>query len=1165
MLKLRHAALLALGLAAPTLVRAQQLWTVGPGQQFATIQQGINAASNGDEVLVSPGTYVENIDFKGKGISVANGGTTLGIAIIDGSGAGPVVTITGATGAFLHGFTIQNGGKPQATNGPQGGIYIANSTATIENNTLVNNFCAGINATASNVNVFEDDISKTLTTGCGAAEGLGSGVAITGYLATAPNPNGNPTAYILQNTIHNNTGSVAFTDRGGGGALNITNVPFASVDYNKMYGNVTTGYGGAFYLANTPQLIFNNNLVYGNKGVSGGLDIVFPNQNVGPLLGLIVGNTITDNTATTTGTNAGSDIYISGNLGRYALVNNIVVGYTNNQVAVNCGTAYQSQTVTPLIVDHNDFYSVPGSGNTPIGGFCTSANAPAQLGNISKDPLFVHGTAADIAGTSGNAVDLSLQAASPAIDTGNNSGNTLPGDTQNASAQDLANHPRITNGGNGGLTYPVVDMGAYEYQPGTAAYPLSDTVISLAPSSFTPASGNPVTLTATITTNTSTGTGQTSAAPTGSINFLEDYTVVGSGIITANGTNGTATLTLTNLTPGIHHLQAVYTGQGAFPPGLSVDVIISATVGITTQSVTTIASSLNPSNVGQLVTFTGNVSSSNGVPDGQMVFSLDTSSTLCAAQAVDASGNATCSTSTLTAGSHIITASFIPNGTAFTSSSASLTQKVNALPLANTLSTLVVTPLNTTYGDPVTLTATVVPAVPSSGSPTPTGSVAFFDQNSALLGSATLVNGVASLTITTLNGGPHNISCKYGGDSIYATSTCNVVAMNVMAAPTTLSVTSGTNPSPAVTPVTFTAQLLSGTTPVAGATITINAAGLSPQSGILSGPTTGITNAQGIATVTYAGFYPGAYGVKATYAGDASHAASASTTIPETVFINPTTMTLIAAPNPAVEGTAVTLAVDVAATTTTTPPPGSVTILDGGTPLVTLPLTLNGALSSASFTTSSLVAGTHNLTATYTPTVMPDTAFLPTQTTAALAIVITPLSFDLSTDNPTISIQTEHHGAMTLTVTPVGNYIGTVSLACTGTLPPVLQCEFAKNQVLVSGAAASTTLTLETDAVVNFWGSLAPQRERTKHREELALATLLPLALLGLTRKRRKLARAVLLSTLFALLSVSLTGCGDKWPDHTPPGTYDIAITATGNANQRDITKTIHVTLIVTP
>jgi parallel beta-helix repeat protein len=107
---------------------------------YSTIQAAINEARNGDEIVVSPGTYRENISFQGKKItlrSTAPGDpSVVASTIIDGRSAGAVVTFSnGETReAVLAGFTIRNGSSSYG-----GGIYIFSASPNITGNTVQNN------------------------------------------------------------------------------------------------------------------------------------------------------------------------------------------------------------------------------------------------------------------------------------------------------------------------------------------------------------------------------------------------------------------------------------------------------------------------------------------------------------------------------------------------------------------------------------------------------------------------------------------------------------------------------------------------------------------------------------------------------------------------------------------------------------------------------------------------------------------------------------------------------------------------------------------------------------------------------------------------------------------------------------------------------------------
>jgi len=101
-----------------------------------TIQAGINIAVDGDTVLVQPETYVENINYNGKLITVGSlflttqDTTYISQTIIDGNGSGCVVTFENSEDqtTVLTGFTITNGYNQYG-----GGIHCNGSSPIIQN------------------------------------------------------------------------------------------------------------------------------------------------------------------------------------------------------------------------------------------------------------------------------------------------------------------------------------------------------------------------------------------------------------------------------------------------------------------------------------------------------------------------------------------------------------------------------------------------------------------------------------------------------------------------------------------------------------------------------------------------------------------------------------------------------------------------------------------------------------------------------------------------------------------------------------------------------------------------------------------------------------------------------------------------------------------------
>ena len=121
-----------------------------PGNQ-PTIQAGIDAAVNGDTIIVEHGTYFENINFKGKNINVSSlylltqDTSHISKTIINGNQNGSVVIFNSGedSSAILCGITIENGSGFIVNTGGSfgGGIFINNSNPTLLNLIITGNIC----------------------------------------------------------------------------------------------------------------------------------------------------------------------------------------------------------------------------------------------------------------------------------------------------------------------------------------------------------------------------------------------------------------------------------------------------------------------------------------------------------------------------------------------------------------------------------------------------------------------------------------------------------------------------------------------------------------------------------------------------------------------------------------------------------------------------------------------------------------------------------------------------------------------------------------------------------------------------------------------------------------------------------------------------------------
>jgi len=217
-----------------------------------------------------------------------------------------------------------------------------------------------------------------------------------------------------------------------------------------------------------------------------------------------------------------------------------------------------------------------------------------------------------------------------------------------------------------------------------------------------------------------------------------------------------------------------------------------------TTTTTTLSSSLNPSTYGQSVIFTAVVTSAAGAPpNGETVTFMQGKNTL--GTGLLSGGSTTFAISTLSAGTDSIKAVYAGDSNFASGTSNVVSQVVNK---ATTTTALVSSQNPATYGQSVTLTATVTPEFGG----TVTGTVTF-NNGSTKLGNGTVSGGVATYTSATLAVGADQITAIYNGSTSFDASTASTLNQTVSQASTTTQFVSLMNPSNVGQSVTFIATV----------------------------------------------------------------------------------------------------------------------------------------------------------------------------------------------------------------------------------------------------------------------------------------------------------------------------------------------------------------------
>ncbi len=372
---------------------------------YPTIQEGVNAASDGDTVLVHPGTYYENVNISNKSITLASLYLTtqdtsyVSQTVIDAGGSGVVLWVS--SNVRISGMTVTGGNC---------GIVCLGSNNVIMEQLIITGNSGGFILGGAGVWIdgcidlrFNDVI---ITDNIVDDEGFGGGISCT---------NSDPVFHNVK--ISNNTITSLNYDTHGGGISCWNSSPIFE---NCLFINNSAKFGGAVYCTHGSNPVFRNVVFAGNNwGEGWGMgSVLFLEDYWGTNFPSLINCTMT------------------GNAGVWQNINLISCGWSNpclSNVTVTNSISWYNEWDDDLEESTVSYSNVGGGGQ-------------AGTGNISIEPLFL--------GTGEHPYQLSPD--SPCIDAGTPDTTGL-----NLTLMDLLGNHRIWDGNGNGIAR--IDMGAYEF------------------------------------------------------------------------------------------------------------------------------------------------------------------------------------------------------------------------------------------------------------------------------------------------------------------------------------------------------------------------------------------------------------------------------------------------------------------------------------------------------------------------------------------------------------------------------------------------------------------------------------------------------------------------------------------------------------------------------